>query len=74
MGTDVLYNYLLFWFLPHQELARKLVEIYEVEMTAGVVDNGMYAMNGILQAQLFGGSNLSLLSQSYVKAVAQMVN
>ena len=74
MGTVVLHGYLLFWFLPHQKIAEVMVEIYEAAMAAGDVDKGMYTLCFNLRFQLFGGSNLSLLSQTYAKALAQMVS
>ena len=73
MCIDVLNVYLLFWFLPHQEIASVMVQTFEDLMASGDVDNGMYALFFCLRFQLFGGSNLFILSQSYAKSLTQMV-
>jgi len=68
-----LYGFLLFWFIPHQKVANVLIDTYEAGMSVGDVDGAMYALCVSMRFSFFGGVNLSLLSQSYVKALKQMV-
>jgi len=70
----VLYGFLLFWFIPHQEAANALFSTYEAGMRSGDVCNAMYALTVSMRFSLFGGMNLSLLSQAYSKHLKQIVS
>ena len=74
MSTVTLYGYLFFWFLSHQEVASKLFDAYEAGMRVGDVDTAMYAFQNSMRFSFFGGTNLSILSQSYATAFKQMVS
>ena len=39
-----LYGFLLFWFIPHREVASILLDTCEAGMRVGDVDNAMYAL------------------------------
>jgi len=68
----ILYGFLLFWFIPHQEVANLLFETYEAGMRIGDVDNAMLALTLSMRFSLFGGMNLPLLSQAYGKHLKQI--
>jgi hypothetical protein len=68
-----LYGYLLFWFISHQDIAKKLVKTYEAGMRVGDVDNAVGALTVSLRFSLFGGMHLSLLSQAYGKHLRHIV-
>ena len=72
--TVALYGYLQFWFVPHQEISTLLFETYEAGMRIGDVDNAIASLTLSLRFSLFGGMNLSLLSQSYFKHLKQIVS
>merc|ERR1712194_488521 len=65
MGS--LYGYLLFWFIPHHDVAKRLFSTYEAGMRVGDVDNAVCALTISLRFSLFGGMHLALLSQAYGK-------
>jgi len=68
----VLYGFVLFWFAPHHQVADLLFSTYEAGMRIGDVDNAMYALTLNMRFCLFGGTNLSLLSQAYGKHLKQI--
>ena len=72
--TVTLYGFLLFWFIPHREVAGILLDTYEAGMRVGDVDTAMYALCLSMRFSLFAGVNLSLLSKSYEKSLTQMVS
>ena len=69
-----LYGFLLFWFIPHREVANLLFDAYEAGMRIGDVDAAISALALSLRFSFFGGMNLSLLSQAYEKHLKHMVS
>ncbi len=68
-----LYGFNFFWFITHQKVASKMTEIYEAAMRVGEIDSAMYCLCLGMRFSFFGGVNLSILSQSYTKALKKMV-
>lgn len=69
-----LYGFVWFWFIPLQESADLLQELYETSLRLGEMESAYLAFSLGLRFSIFRGERLSILSQSIGKQLQSMVS